>query len=820
MYKVLKSALVEKDVENAYRSELAKAFDYLNAEFTSKYGTDGIVKAWKYKNEDLDLIMLLEFKYDENFKDRTNIIRVLIQALYYLKMFEKFGDDLPHVVLIGDINECFCLHSNNLITYLAHDIDWSIAPSSAANKNPELLREMYNDEEITPYIFNVDEHFNFTTVIEKAIDLSKDIVNFVRITEKNINRVFDEFINTVLYSSKLTKQNANELVNIFISVIVNPADNYIHPKRPQTLVTKDLGSVRVHNDKFKAFFRHFQREYSPREKDWLVAICDRLIEDTSRRFRGEFFTPTEWVEEAHRMIETEFGEDWKEKYVVWDPACGTCNLTRDYKFKELYASTINEEDIGIANQRGYNSEAVKFQFDFLNDPDEKFPEGLKKALEEKKPMIVFMNPPYGTATESALDPNVKRKTGIGKNKVNEAMLQAGLKRASDQLYAQFLFRVNLIRDMYNLVDINFTVFLKPLFMSGMYFNSFRNMFLTKFEFRNSMLFNAAHFSNTSNAWGISFSIWRTGITENKTDFAHTVKDLDENCKVTEIQQKIIYNADNKEALSDWVRKEIRGIKPIDEPKLKGPLSVVNNKRLGRRQFDSIGFMQSNSNQVQCNARLVGLYSSTFSAENTGFPVTKRNFHKGISAFCARKSITQNWINDKDEYMAPNTEHPDYKQWNNDCLIYSLFNNSSNQSSLRDIDYKDKKWDIINEWFWMSVEDMRELAEEYKFDELYSDCRNFAGERFIYKKLPETELSDDAGLVYNKAVELVKESFKYREILHREHPEYHLDTWDAGWYQIKKILKQFMLDDLKEFRKLYKEFEDRMREGVYKFGFLK
>ena len=54
----------------------------------------------------------------------------------------------------------------------------------------------------------------------------------------------------------------------------------------------------------------------------------------------------------------------------------------------------------------------------------------------------------------------------------------------------------------------------------------------------------------------------------------------------------------------------------------------------------------------------------------------------------------------------------------------------------------------------------------------------------------------------------------------EYPEYHLNTWDAGFYQIKKILKKYMPDELKAFRTLYKEFEDRMREGVYKFDFLK
>ena len=72
-----------------------------------------------------------------------------------------------------------------------------------------------------------------------------------------------------------------------------------------------------------------------RDKETLTATQDRLIQDETRRMKGEFFTPTIWVDEAHKMISEQFGEDWKEKYVVWDPAWGTGNLTRDYKFKEL-----------------------------------------------------------------------------------------------------------------------------------------------------------------------------------------------------------------------------------------------------------------------------------------------------------------------------------------------------------------------------------------------------------------------------------------------------------------------------------------------------
>jgi len=810
IYKVLKSALVEKDVENAYRTALLKAFDYINIEFASKYGTDGVAHAHKYMGENIDLILLIECKYNKNFKDRINIIEVLIQALYYLKMFEKFGDDLPHVIMVGDINECFCLHSNDLIKYLSYNLDWSTAPSSAAKKNPQLIKEMHADENILPYIFNVDKHFDFKAVIEKAIELSKDIVNFVRITEKNINRVFNEFVDSVLYSKKLTKQNANELVNIFISTIINPSDNYIHPKKPQTLVTKDLGNIRVHNDRFKAFFKHFQREYSPHEKDELVAICDRLIEDTTRRFQGEFFTPTEWVEEAHRMIESEFGEDWKEKYVVWDPAWGTGNLTRDYKFKELYASTLNEVDIGIARQRGYNPEATIFQFDFLNDPDEKLPDGLKKALEDKRPIIVFMNPPYGRSSGINVFGSIEK--GSAETSVAQRMKEDKLGMSSSQLYTQFLYRCSKMGSN----NINIATYSMLLYLSGESFKKFRNVFLKQFRYINGMIFQASNFSNVGTQWAIEFSIWKPGETECKSDFSHKIKDVIDG-KIKTIAIKNVYNTDNKTSLNNFVNYT-----PTlkDYPKFSSGLIIKDTDYgygIDKRSFSNL---ISHGNNIMESAQSVYIINGGISRNVGKISVNNTTFYKAISIFTARRSLKGNWINWNDEYIAPNIDHPDYKQWNNDCLIYSLFESKSNQASLRNIDYKNRKWDIINEWFWISNDIMLKLANEHKFDELYRDCKNFGGERFIYKKLPETELSDDASIVYNKACELVYNSFQYRQILHEEHPEYHLNTWDAGWYQIKLILKQFMPDELREFRKLYKEFEDRMREGVYKFGFLK
>lgn len=72
----------------------------------------------------------------------------------------------------------------------------------------------------------------------------------------------------------------------------------------------------------------------------------------------------------------------------------------------------------------------------------------------------------------------------------------------------------------------------------------------------------------------------------------------------------------------------------------------------------------------------------------------------------------------------------------------------------------------------------------------------------------------------QANDLVKKSFKYREMFNESHPEYQINNWDCGWYQIKALLKEFIPDDLKEFRVLYKQLADKMRPMVYELGFLK
>jgi len=820
IYNLLQECKVESDVEEKYKRVMS--YHFPEAKISSPYYTDGLLEN--------GVKMLMEFKYNLDLSRRLPLIELLIQLIYYLKQFELHGDELPSIIFGGDVNECFCLHSNDLLEYLNEDLDWSIAASTAASKNPDLAKKLSDDQNIKPFIFSINnDHFDFKFVVDKIKQLHEGTVQKVRITELNINRFFSYFKDRIIKQKK--KYSAEDLVSIFLNCLIDSTNNYAHPNKKNCLVTSYVGEMTINRSLYNSFFDHFETNYSIEEKKHLTSICDRLVEDEARRFRGEFFTPTEWVLEAHKMIEEQFGLNWKNEYVVWDPAWGTGNLTRDFKFKELYCSEINYGYLETGKY--YNPEAVKFQYDFLNDdviPDlmipiedsKKIPGGLNQVFypkkdndgkELRKNLLFYFNPPFGTA--SNFDFSGNNKDSISKTKINYEMLfYEKLGKSAEQLYTQFLHRIIKFKRTTR-IEISLAFFSPTLFLTGSSFKKFREIFLNEFCFEKGFVFCSKYFTNTASSWSVMFSLWSPRKNTNK--FIVEVKDFNEDGIIETIGTKELYNTDNYLAANKWAKEKIIGIKRYDYPHLSNPLSVKEHGG-GTWCDNAIGYLCNASNNVMCNTKQVSLFSSADTLFH-GFPFINQNFYEVISLFTARKTITSNWINQKDEYIAPNEQHLEYPQWNIDAIIYSLFNGSSNQSSLRKITYKEKIWDIKNEWFWMPNSQMLQLANENGFDELYHDA-NGDHDRFVFNKILESSFSGDASDVLNKAIELVIKTFPYRQQLHEEHPEWHLHTWDAGWYQIKLILKKYFKDDLKEFNLLYKKFEDRMREGVYKFGFLK
>ena len=148
----------------------------------------------------------------------------------------------------------------------------------------------------------------------------------------------------------------------------------------------------------------------------------------------------------------------------------------------------------------YNSEAVKFQYDFLNDGYDKLPEGLRKAIESGRQIIVFMNPPYGKATpnNNLMDKDKSQSKGITQTIIGDQMKSQKLGLSSSQLYLQFLYRLMRLK-----TDISF--FSTPGFMTQISNEKFRETFFCNYEFIKGFVMNSNEFSDTK-SWGLTFSI--------------------------------------------------------------------------------------------------------------------------------------------------------------------------------------------------------------------------------------------------------------------------------------------------------------------------
>ena len=541
---------------------------------------------------------------------------------------------------------------------------------------------------------------------------------------------------------------------------------------------------------------------------------DRFIDDKERRNKGQFYTPKLFADYAHKMISELLGDNWKDEYVVWDNCCGTKNLTRDYRFKELYCSTLENAELEISAQ--FNTEAESFVFDFLNEPiagresltgvyDDKLPKGLKDALLQNKPIVFFINPPYGRATGTGNGGNID--AGVSNTFVKKQMQKE--KIDGSELIKQFLWRIVDIKRKFNLTNLYIACFTNSSWLFKPQSIKFRELFLNNFEYQKGIMFCAGEFANVSSDWGITFNIWKSGNSKELNNFTHQLIE-NNNGEIKIIGDKVLCNFDgqNIKTTSEFISEKL-GKKHKEK--------IVYCKDIKKFEYavdyaniydDYICTIDCHGNVIQNNRHTYITNKYPKSGGGT-LQVTKNNIFKVCIVHSIKNLITTNWIIDKDTYNM-NVDIP--ISFINDAFVYSMFGNYCCSVKIGDDQLK-------NEFFWMSKSEIESLALKYNNDYCFNDAHS-SSERFVYTKLQDISLSAQAQDVMDKANDIVRKTFKYRESFNKEHPEYQINNWDCGFYQIKKLCKEYMPELLKEFKEVYKVLADKMRPMVYELGFLK
>lgn len=730
------------------------------------------------------LVVLAEYKFNVDFSDMLTRAKVIAQSLiYYKKIVDKGKDTIPNVVFIGDVNECFCLKAKHFSKHMSHEgVDYSVAASSVGSQM-KLVQAIADDVELQNDIFIINpQKDSMSYICEKMAAMSFDKDAKIPITLKNVTRVFEAF-STKICADK--KYSSNEIVGLFIDAIRYPEKRIIGG---DYLVVPPYKPMKVNTMKAIGLFKFFSKPDDAEAKE-LTQIYDTLVKDDDRRRHGFFITPSLWSDLGHKYVadyfkKTGFIEDgnWEgsDKIVCWDCCCGTKSLTKSYRFKNLYLSTLEQSELNASTELSPEAKET-FVFDFLNDPTSKLPKSLRTELQNlrhtNKKLVFLMNPPYGQAVSAKNAKNKKVKTNISKSVIADYMADLNMGLASREIFVQFLFKINQLVDEFkiNNSQIIIATFSKPTFFTGNSFKNFRRFWLPKWSYDAGFLFNASEFEGCSSNWGISFSVWNN-TTSKSIAFMHDVYE-NNNGFASKISTHELYNAD--------VDKTFDSIVPFKATSPELGL-IFSSGDLGHNNYANITI---NDNGVVTSVGGV-------------CHICADNIDLAIQLYAMRRVIDSMWYTITDIYMTPDMSKPSYNEWVKDCYVKSIDS------------YVDSKDNHVNNFFPFSkAETYKLLGQELMKNEVDEKRWCLANGKF-------DSPSPEGKAVLDAFAACIKASAPFRREFGQSHLELQLDHWDAGYRQLRELFKTACPEELKTFKAALKALKAKMAPMVYTLGFLR
>ena len=554
--------------------------------------------------------------------------------------------------------------------FYINDFNWNVAPSNHETKEFKLIKDRINatlKQNTYIYDYQTDEKDLKTFIannIAKATEASKikvDKNNFIPIYLRWLDIVkpvidvnWDDLkkasiLNSDFYLADLfvDDKDTNKIEddssirdNLFVIF-----ENQGYKIEKENIKQMFDATINIRNkETYLQFWKRYKRPPIKEFQNYIIERRDLLVPQDIRERKGAFFTPRQWVELSQKYLCDLLGENWQEEYYIWDCADGTGNLLAGLTNKyNIWASTLDQADVKVIHDRIEQGaillENHVFQFDFLNDDFSKLPQGLQDILNDekkRKKLIIFINPPYAEVSSKA----EKGKVGVNLSKTH-TKYNSILGTAGRELFAQFLIRIYS-----ELNGVILAEFSKLKILQGSAFLSLKDHFQAKLE--KIFLAPADTFDNVKGQFPIGFKIWNTN---KKEIFENVVADIyDKNANF--IGTKGIY-ALNK---SQYINKFISIYKTNKE--------------------NSIGFMDGiNGNDFQHNNIVYVLNTKEQLPNPRGIWITKDNLIPVSIYFSVRKAIEANWLNDRDQFLNPNENWKADKEFQNDCLTFTLFNNN-------------------------------------------------------------------------------------------------------------------------------------------------
>jgi len=704
--------------------------------------------------------------------------------------------------------------------FYINDFNWNVTSSDKTTKEFALIKqkvtEIIANEGNHPetYIFNFDtDEIELKSFIKKNFVVGNIAINKIRIDKNNFIFVYNKWMQKVMpaiminwdyakelgilsadfYLADLLSRN-NESLKESLSVYIKQTQ-YVFNKHKDKKLGTFSSSFAEFGDGQKAHKDFWSKyEHPPLEEYWdyIIDRRDLLVPQDVRERKGSFYTPQIWVELSQKYMADVFGENWQEEYYIWDCAAGTGNLLMGLSNPyNIYASTIDKADVDVMHDRIHQGANLllenTFVFDFLNDSFDSLPESLKKVIADTpEKLIIYINPPYAEAGNTRQLSNTgQHKAGVAiTNKIYQQYREK-IGNASNEIYAQFLIRIYA-----EIPNCKICHFSKIKALSGPNFSTFREVFLAKLE--RLFIVPADTFDNVKGQFPIGFHIWDTAIKVKFTQIETDVYDKHGDKLIV----KTTCSYDNvKGLINDWFRLFF---------------DKNNNK---------VGILHNHKNDFQNNNKV---YISTLDPKDHTTHITKNNLLASCIYFTVRKIILSTWLNDRDQFLFPNDGWKQDTEFQNDCLVYTLFSSSNNITCKEGINhwipFKEMEVKPKSRFDSHFMTDFITGKQSHSTDYLQTSIEGFAFER------------DNTPLVFSEAANAVfdagRKLWKYYHSQKDSNP-------NASFYDIREHFQgrsangrmNSKSDDemynklLNELRLAMKLLSEQIKPKVYEYGFL-
>jgi len=555
------------------------------------------------------------------------------------------------------------------IFYL-NDFNWNVTPSNHETKEFKLIKErieatlkqnssvydyLKDEKELKYFIANnvakatetskikIDKN-NFYPIYLRWLDIVKPIIDVYWDDLKKASILDSDFYLADLFVDDKDTQKTDDDSTIRDNLFVI-FQNQGYKIAKENIKQMFDATINIKNkETYQQFWKRYKRPPIKEFQEYIIERRDLLVPQDIRERKGAFFTPRIWVELSQKYLTDYFGENWQEEYYVWDCAAGTGNLLAGLTNKyNIYASTLDQADVKVIHDRiEHGANLLKnhvFQFDFLNDDFTKLPQSLQDIINDenkRKRLIIYINPPYAEGD------NVR---GIGRKDVHVSKIhskyQTLMGKASSEMFAQFFTRI--YQEIPNSVLAEFST-LKILQAPN--YSDFRNFFRAKLE--KFFVVPADTFDNVKGDFPIGFFIWDTAKNE---IFEKTIADIYDT-KGNFIGTKGITTYDNSKYISDWLEINSKNI----STNYVGHIASVGNDFQNQRMI----FVD---NEVKINWKKGGRHTR----------ITAENLIVVSIFFAVRKVISATWLNDRDQFLSPKDDWKTDKEFQSDCLTYTIFN---------------------------------------------------------------------------------------------------------------------------------------------------